>query len=222
VSEPTSSLERRIEELSRDVERLCARVARLESAEAPIHRGAEGAPAETGGSVAAGAEAGLELPSLADGESLVALAGRTFIALGGAFLLRALSEGAYLAPAVGAFAGLLYALAWLVAADRDAQRGRAVSAGFHALVTVAVGYPLIVEASLRFRAFSASMAAAAAPRRLAGTLAVAAATACARSRGCPPAPPGSPSWSCSSPAATIAGPGLRSAGAGALRGDPDS
>jgi hypothetical protein len=176
MSEPTSSLERRVEDLAHELERLSARLARLE---ASVAAGMQGgavplAPGDAAGaSDGAGDRASVAPPLLGEGESLVALVGRTFIALGGAFLLRALSEGAYLPPVFGASTGLLYALAWLLAADRDARRGRTVSAGFHALGTVAIGYPLIIEATLRFHAFSPTAAAVAALVVLASTLLVA-------------------------------------------------
>ena len=81
-------------------------------------------------------------------QSEMALAGRTLVALGGAYLLRALTEAGVLPVPVGIAAGLLYAAVWLVAAAR--ARGPA-SAIFHTLAATLMTLPILWEASLRFR-----------------------------------------------------------------------
>jgi hypothetical protein len=83
--------------------------------------------------------------------SVLSFAGRTFIVLGGAFLLRALTESGVLPPSAGAWAGIAYAAAWLVAA----ARAGGTSALFHGLAALIVALPLIVESSARFGFFSA-------------------------------------------------------------------
>jgi hypothetical protein len=86
---------------------------------------------------------------------LPSLVGRTSIVLGGAYLLRAFMESGLL-PRSGAVAlGLGYALVWLFAADRAAGAGRAASALFHGMTALAIGFPLIWEASARFGFFGA-------------------------------------------------------------------
>ncbi len=79
-----------------------------------------------------------------------ALAGRTLLVLAGAYLIRALAESAVVpaGPAVGL--GLLYAGAWLLAADRDARLGLRGSAMLHGLASAAIAYPLTWEAKVRF------------------------------------------------------------------------
>jgi hypothetical protein len=85
------------------------------------------------------------LPSSARG--VLGFAGRTFIVLGGAFLLRALTEEGVLPSAVGAWLGLVYAVLWLGAADRS----RGTSALFHGLAALVVALPLILESAARLR-----------------------------------------------------------------------
>src|SRR5450759_530467 len=56
-------------------------------------------------------------PALRSGHDVVTVLsfiGRTFVALGGAYLLRALTDSAILPPRVGIACGLLYGMSWLV------------------------------------------------------------------------------------------------------------
>lgn len=78
------------------------------------------------------------------------LTGRSLVALGGAYLLRALTDAKILPVAGGVALGLAYAAAWLAAADRDGRRGNVTSASFHAVVVCLVAYPLLWEAIVRF------------------------------------------------------------------------
>ncbi|MEZ5319922.1 MAG: DUF2339 domain-containing protein [Vicinamibacterales bacterium] len=88
----------------------------------------------------------------AEGELLrwLTFAGRTLMAFGGAFLLRALTEAGRLTPVTGIAFGLLYAAGWYVAADRAGRRGHRLSAVFHGLTGALVALPLVVEAAARF------------------------------------------------------------------------
>jgi len=99
----------------------------------------------------------------ADAEAPVAnaltLAGRSFLVLGGAFLLRAITEGGRLPVFAGALLGLAYALAWVGLALRDGARGARTSAAIHGLTAALVAYPLVGEAATRLAAFSPAMAA---------------------------------------------------------------
>ncbi len=97
----------------------------------------------------------------AEGGGSLALLGRTLIVLGGAFLFRALTESGAVPVILGIALGLLYALVWLVFADRAAVRGRHLSAGFHGAAFVMIASPLTWEAASRFHVLSAEGAAAA-------------------------------------------------------------
>ena len=72
------------------------------------------------------------------------LVGRTSVTLGGAFLLRALTESGRVPVAVGMSIGLAYALVWMAAAYRAGPDRRA-SAFFHGLTSLLIALPLLLE-----------------------------------------------------------------------------
>lgn len=90
---------------------------------------------------------------VSDLASLATLLGRTFIVLGGGFLLRALTESGRLPGAVGVGLGLLYSLIWLVMADRATASNR-LGASFHGVTATLVALPLVWEATARFHLVS--------------------------------------------------------------------
>jgi hypothetical protein len=83
-----------------------------------------------------------------------ALIGRSLLILAGAFLLRALTEAGTLATGVGVGLGLIYAVAWIVAAAMAASRGSRASAGFYAICAALIADPLLFEASTGFGVLS--------------------------------------------------------------------
>ena len=114
--------------------------------------------------VVAGGEVELSLPPALQRQNaadLIAFAGRAVVAMGGAYLLRALSDS-HVLPLVGGVAlAFAYAACWLAAADRDGGRGRVASAIFHAVVASSITFPLIWEATSRFSILTAPQSAAA-------------------------------------------------------------
>jgi len=88
----------------------------------------------------------------AGGESLVSLAGTLLLALAGAYFVRALTEGGTLSAAAGVALGLLYALAFLPLAQRAAASGRPLAASAHGVTAALIAYPLLWEATVRFKA----------------------------------------------------------------------
>ena len=82
------------------------------------------------------------------------LVGRTCIVLGGAFLLRALTQSGQLPVIGGVWLGLAYAGVWLVMAGRVSGPSGLV----HGIAALLVALPLIVEAALTFRVLSATAA----------------------------------------------------------------
>jgi len=141
-----TNIETKLRHVADALATLEARVRALESGLPPAaasRAAAQIEPVPPGPEAPAGAEA-------ADLTGLLALVGRTFVVLGGAFLLRALTDSGTLPRGGGIALGLLYAVAWLWAADRTAGRGRRVSALFHGLASVIIGLPLVWEATTRF------------------------------------------------------------------------
>ena len=143
----SANLEDRIVTLEREVARLAARLAAVELGAPPAPAAGE-PPAAVAGAPDAAA-----IAALGDAEryaGVPALVGRTCLALGGAFLVRSLTESGVLSSGVGVSVGILYALAWLFLADRAAAAGRHLSGAFHALSSALIVYPLLVEATTRF------------------------------------------------------------------------
>ena len=88
-----------------------------------------------------------------DVSSVASLVGRTFVVLGGAYLLRALTESGRLPGRGGVVLGLAYAVVWFGAADR-ASVTRPLSGLFHGLAAVVISLPILWEASAHFRLLS--------------------------------------------------------------------
>jgi hypothetical protein len=164
----------RLRDLEAAVARLSARIDALEQSQRVAASSAGSAPAEPLRSTAIEAapeaapavfEPALDTEHLIDTERAAAavataardaapgwlgLVGRTFIVLGGAFLLRALTNSGTLPMTGGVWLGLVYAALWLVLATR-------VSGGssfFHGLSALMVALPLVIEATLSFHVMS--------------------------------------------------------------------
>lgn len=101
---------------------------------------------------------GVESTDVAAAASLV---GGAILGVAGAFLLRALTDSAVLPQAAGVTLGFAYAASWLLVADRDGAAGRPAGAALHSAVAAIVAYPLMWEATLRFRLVGADGSAAA-------------------------------------------------------------
>jgi len=100
--------------------------------------------------------------SLPDGAMvarLLQLVGRTCLVLGGAFLIRALSDGRVLSLGVGIALGLALATASLGFSYRAAKLGRGLSAAFHGITAALIAYPLALETTTRLGAMSPPTAA---------------------------------------------------------------
>ena len=105
--------------------------------------------------------------------TVLSYVGRTFVALGGAYLLRALTDSAVLPQPAGIALGLAYSVLWLAMADRAAAANLRLSAAFHGLVTTIIAFPLLWEAVTRFHLLGPDTAAAALTMTTALMLAVA-------------------------------------------------
>jgi hypothetical protein len=146
-----------IQALARTVERLEARLAVVEAA---LTAATVGPPRDVASAITLTEQATIRSPRSVAGlqdsataawntVGVVSLAGRTLIVLGGAYLLRALTEAAVIPVPAGAAAGFLYALIWLALSTRVSS-GRTASAVFHGLSAALVGFPLVWELTARF------------------------------------------------------------------------
>lgn len=87
--------------------------------------------------------------------------GTSFLVLGGAFLVRTITDTGVVPRTAGIAAGFAYALGVMAAADRLARSGRRVLASFLLVTAIVIGNPLVFEAVMRFRAIGTATAAAA-------------------------------------------------------------
>ena len=140
VEERLESLEEKLETLSSTVRRLESRLSSLETASPSLEKPPE--PAEGPLPVPA-------LPQQGDVLAVLTEVGRSCLILGGAFLIRALTDSGTLPRPLGVALGLAYAVFWILIADRAAARGRAGSGGFLGITAAVIAYPLVVETSTR-------------------------------------------------------------------------
>lgn len=82
---------------------------------------------------------------------VLTLLGRLFLVLAGGFFLRAMTEAGLLAAPVGVGLAFAYALLWLALSDRSSGKGQSSGALFHAIATALVAFPLLIEATTRFK-----------------------------------------------------------------------
>lgn len=155
----------RVREAMRDIEisisRLSSRLDEVEHlvstlTDTPPARGTERQhrPALARDSEASGPAVEATAPELAAPSVLI---GRSLIVLGGAYLLRALTESGAFPITWGATAGLFYAAIFALFAHRQAPALRA-SATFHGMMAIIVAMPLAVETAVRFKAMDAETA----------------------------------------------------------------
>lgn len=148
-----SKIEARLHEQDAALAEVLQRLARLEAHD----RNEAPSPGDTGSSALVSAPAlshprhpGIEPRGLVS----LSLVGRTCVVLGGAYLLRALTDSRTIPDSSGVALGFAYAATWFIAADHAAAR-RPVSGVFHGLAAVAIGLSLLWEASTRFQILGA-------------------------------------------------------------------
>ncbi|MCM2250139.1 MAG: hypothetical protein NDI58_06220 [Geothrix sp.] len=149
-----AGIEARLATLAERVQGLETRVRALES-QAPAAAG----PGQLRPATSPFGEEGPLLdPALPGPVRILGLAGRLCLILGGGYLIRALVDAGTLPRGGGVAVGLAYAAAWAILADRAK---RPLDASCHALASVLIAYPLIVESSTRFGILAPERAAAA-------------------------------------------------------------
>lgn len=85
---------------------------------------------------------------------IISLIGRSMIILGGAFLLRWLTQSGTLPQGVGSVIGMVYALLWITMADIAAGRNQRHSAAFHGVTGAMIALPLLIEVTSKFHFLS--------------------------------------------------------------------
>jgi hypothetical protein len=134
---PSTSLESRLDGLAESVARLEARVAALETC----------TQERFGFPEAGGPETPFPVTALPSPVRIMGLIGRVCLILGGATFIRALVDAGTIHRGWGVSLGLAYAITWALLADRAKVP---LDAAFHALASILITYPLIVESTARF------------------------------------------------------------------------
>jgi hypothetical protein len=147
VEERLARLEGKLEDLAGAILRLERQVSSLSGAAGPAAPAPEEAPPETAGAEPVSLAA--QLPAQGAVLNTLTRLGTSCLVLGGAFLVRALTDSGILARPLGVGLGLAYAVLWILLAQRAAARGGSTSASFLAITAVIIAYPLIVETSTR-------------------------------------------------------------------------
>lgn len=145
-------LERTVGELRASLSRLEARVTALEGT--PTRTRAE--PVDLGDEPPPDL-----LPQVArSGQAnLLGVLGRLFLVLGGAFLIRSITDSGSLPRASGVALGVVYGLLWAWVADRHGRRGKPLEATAFLLASAAIVFPLTLETTLKLQVLSPPVAA---------------------------------------------------------------
>lgn len=161
MADRVSVLEERLDDVARVVGQLEARLTRLENqlretdGREPLPGGAariQDVDRAAGGQFASASPDAS--PPRSEAVALLTLIGRTVLALGGGYLLRALTDSGSLDPTSGAIAGIVYAALWVVLAEAAARSRAPVSANFHGLAATLIVSPLVVEATVTLETLS--------------------------------------------------------------------
>jgi hypothetical protein len=136
-----------VDDAHRVAERLDDLTRRVEALEAQIARPARERSSPPRAGTAGPAPALPDLSWIVTGASLI---GRTLMVLGGAFLLRYLTESRTLPQGLGTAIGVGYAMSWLVIGD-VARRFGGASGTFFGFSSALIAFPLFWETTLKFR-----------------------------------------------------------------------
>lgn len=142
--------------LRSEVERQAQRISELENRVRALEQRSAAGPVVSAPAGVAAARPG-ETPARARRRrgpawmtGLPARIGRTFVVLGGAFFIRALTENHVVPDAPGAAAGLAYAFVWLAMAERCARTRREDDGTAYGIAAAVIAFPLIWETTTRF------------------------------------------------------------------------
>jgi hypothetical protein len=149
MDEGLSKLETRLDALASSLEEIEARLRALENRISP-NSGQTGTPA--GEEYQPEVIGGAPLSESSQAIPILSLGGQTCLVLGGAYLLRAMTDMAVLPTQLGLMVGLGYAVGWLFFADFLARSGKRLGATFFGTSSVIIAYPLVSEAVTTFDA----------------------------------------------------------------------
>jgi hypothetical protein len=144
VNDRLSTLESRVDQLARQVSDIERRISALDRSE-----------------VAPETPAVAPIAPETDLGVVFSFVGRTLLALGGAYLLRALTEAGALPQIAGVSLAAAYAAGWIFLAERAGAAGKSTSAAFHLGAAALVGYPLLWETTARLHLLAPSASASA-------------------------------------------------------------
>lgn len=150
------SLEQKVDELSHALAAVQERLLAIESNPASAAVGAARRAAVPGWAPDAAGEPGSDDSEVV---TVLGLVGRTCLVLGGAYLLRALTDGGTLPRMAGTLVGLAYAVAWLLMAHRQPAGRPTLVPAFYGAAAALIAFPLLWEATVSFRLLSPAAAA---------------------------------------------------------------
>lgn len=133
-----NQLEKKVEELSKTVELLRARLDAVSSAPESLEAGEPARLPDALNAIDPGAA-----------RSAVPLIGRSLLVIAGAFVFRLITERELVTRPVGVALGLSFAALWVFLSWRDAGKGKRLSAAFHAGAGALVGFALLLETGSR-------------------------------------------------------------------------
>jgi hypothetical protein len=151
MNEDLSKLEARVDALASSLEEIEARLRALEIRISP-NSSQIGSPAEKERQPEV--MVGAPISESSQAIPILSLGGQTCLVLGGAYLLRAMTDMAVLPTQLGLMVGLGYAVGWLFFADFLAHNGKRLGATFFGTSSIIIAYPLVSEAVTTFGAVS--------------------------------------------------------------------
>jgi hypothetical protein len=158
MSDDLKRLETRIEELTERLRRVEDKVF-PGADEPPVPAAAQGQIEDREPVAPAKPEAPAKPGQRVTATAILSLTGRSLVVLGGAFLLRWLTQSGVLPQKIGSVIGMVYALLWIAVADIKAGRGQRHSAVFHGVTGALIALPLLVEATTKFHYLTPVMSA---------------------------------------------------------------
>lgn len=158
MAEHIDELRSAVDELTKSIDALGARMALLEGWASGVTDRGPPLPMTEGG--VGEVSSGGAIPSRASLAGVLAIVGRTLLVLGGAFLLRAVTDWGTLPQTAGVVVGLVYSVAWIAVADRVGARGSILSASSHGVAAALMAYPLLWETTSKLGVLPSGVTAA--------------------------------------------------------------